>query len=503
MPATAHLESALDDFLAGVSADHLELHGLLIVRGDTVLAEAAAAPRALTDRRLLYSVSKTVTMLALATAIDDGLLGLDDVAADVLGIAHADPAAARLTVRHLARMSSGHSSESLGPMEELAVREGVPLVDAWFRLPLDTEPGSIFSYDSGATYVLGALVRHVTGESLAERARTRVLGPIGIGEFAWFRAAGDDEGFSGLHLTIEDMARIGMLLRDEGMASGTRIVSAALVAELTRSQIDNHDPAAPDWSAGYGLQLWRSRHGFRADGAYGQFVLVLAEHDTVIALTGEQTDGLSQDLLERVWRHLLPALDAPIDHTVRREIDLPLPAQAQLPRDGATHLGTGSTYEPRASAATDGAWEGFGPSRVALTALRVEGGEGDLRFGLVFPDGESATLAGGRGHWIAGALPGLGGGNLPVDPSDRRGTVAVTARAVLTDTCVICDVVLPSTPHRFRIVADPEAGTFDARWRAEPLYGPDPRTLVTDAVRHAAGEASDPLPRLPREAAPS
>jgi len=503
MPATAHFESALNDFLAGVGADHLELHGLLIVRGDTVLAEAAAAPRALTDRRLLYSVSKTVTMLALATAIDDGLLGLDDVAADVLGMTHADPAAARLTVRHLARMSSGHSSESLGPMEELAVREGIPLVDAWFRLPLDTEPGSTFSYDSGATYVLGALVRHVTGESLADRARTRVLAPIGIGEFAWFRAAGDDEGFSGLHLTIEDIARIGMLLRDGGTAAGARVVSAEMVAELTRSQIDNHDPAAPDWSAGYGLQLWRSRHGFRADGAYGQFVLVLPDQDAVIALTGEQTDGLSQVLLERVWQHLLPVLDTPVERTVRREIDLPLPVGNALPGEETGHLDASGTYTPTNSREAGDVWAGFGPAGIALTALRVDGGADELRFGLTFSDAESVTVSAGIGRWIAGAIPGLGGGDLPVDPTDRRGAVPVTARAVLTQTSVICDVVLPSTPHRFRIVADREAGTFDARWRAEPLYGPDPRTLVTDLVRHAAGAASTPLPRLPRDVLPS
>ncbi|MFK4789424.1 hypothetical protein [Microbacterium sp. ZW T5_56] len=58
--------------------------------------------------------------------------------------------------------------------------------------------------------------------------------------------------------------------------------------------------------------------------------------------------------------------------------------------------------------------------------------------------------------------------------------------------------MLPSTPHRFRIVVDLEVGTFDARWRGEPLYGADPRTLVTDAVRHAMGEVSVPLPRIPR-----
>lgn len=506
MPATTHLDSALDDFLTGLSDDALELHGMLIVQGDAVIAEVEATPRSLADCRLVYSVSKTVTMLALATAIDDGLIGLDDIAVDVLGIANADPDAARLTVRHLARMSSGHSSESLGPMEELAVRERIPLVDAWFRLPLDTEPGSTFSYDSGATYVLGALVRHVTGESLADRARTRVLAPIGIGEFAWFRAAGDDEGFSGLHLTISDMARIGMLLRDGGFSRGRRIVSTELVAELTRSQIDNGEPGSPDWSAGYGLQLWRSRHGFRADGAYGQFVLVLPQQDLVIAITSEQTEGTTQALLERVWQHLLPVIEDPVERTVTRTIELPAPRSGdELANDidvagGTTTDPASRAYTPVSHTGTGTLWTGFSPARLPLTALRVDADHDARRFTLTFADNESATIAAGQGRWIAGAIGGLGGGDVPTDPTDRRGTVAVTARATRTQRELICDVVLPSTPHRFRIVVDPEAGTFDARWRGEPLYGADPRTLVTDSVRHAVGQASIPLPRIPREA---
>src|SRR5690606_38336339 len=49
-----------------------------------------------------------------------------------------------------------------------------------------------------------------------------------------------------------------------------------------------------------------SRHGYRGDGAYGQFCLVLPEHDAVIAATSA-TERM-QDYLDLVWRHLLPAL---------------------------------------------------------------------------------------------------------------------------------------------------------------------------------------------------
>ncbi|MCW6004179.1 hypothetical protein K1W54_06235 [Micromonospora sp. CPCC 205371] len=46
-----------------------------------------------------------------------------------------------------------------------------------------------------------------------------------------------------------------------------------------------------DLRHGYGYQFWRSRHGYRADGAFGQFCLVLPEHDAVVAITSGTPDG--------------------------------------------------------------------------------------------------------------------------------------------------------------------------------------------------------------------
>ena len=61
-----------------------------------------------------------------------------------------------------------------------------------------------------------------------------------------------------------------------------------------------------DWEQGYGYQIWRSRHhSYRADGAFGQYILVLPGLDAVIAIT-EETSNM-QDELNLVWDYLLPA----------------------------------------------------------------------------------------------------------------------------------------------------------------------------------------------------
>lgn len=55
-------------------------------------------------------------------------------------------------------------------------------------------------------------------------------------------------------------------------------------------------------------QFWMARHGYRGDGAFGQFCIVLPEQDAVVAITGG-TESM-QTVLDHLWEHLLPALGA-------------------------------------------------------------------------------------------------------------------------------------------------------------------------------------------------
>ena len=67
------------------------------------------------------------------------------------------------------------------------------------------------------------------------------------------------------------------------------------------------DPETSDWMQGYGYQMWRCRHGaFRADGANGQYILVLPEQDAVI-VTIAHIPNMRQEL-NLIWDHLLPVL---------------------------------------------------------------------------------------------------------------------------------------------------------------------------------------------------
>ena len=67
------------------------------------------------------------------------------------------------------------------------------------------------------------------------------------------------------------------------------------------------DPANSDWVQGYGYQMWRCRHNaFRADGANGQYIIVIPEKDAVVVTTA-YIQNMQQEI-NLIWDHILPAL---------------------------------------------------------------------------------------------------------------------------------------------------------------------------------------------------
>ena len=67
------------------------------------------------------------------------------------------------------------------------------------------------------------------------------------------------------------------------------------------------DKTSNDWLQGYGYQMWRCRHGaFRADGAAGQYIIILPEQDAVIVTTA-QCNNMAEEI-NLIWDYLLPAL---------------------------------------------------------------------------------------------------------------------------------------------------------------------------------------------------
>ena len=163
------------------------------------------------------------------------------------------------------------------------------------------------------TFMLSAIIQKVTGQKVVEYLRPRLFEPLGISGMDWEEnITGINTGAWGLRVKTEDMAKLGQLYLQKGLWNGNQIIPSSWIEEATTAKIIQH-PDLPqakkdssDWEQGYGYQIWRSRHhSYRADGAFGQYILVLPGLDAVIAIT-EETPNM-QDELNLVWNYLLPA----------------------------------------------------------------------------------------------------------------------------------------------------------------------------------------------------
>ncbi|MEV6930733.1 serine hydrolase domain-containing protein [Dactylosporangium sp. NPDC051485] len=339
------------------AGQHIDaLHGMVLLRGGETVAEGYWRPYRKDAPHLLFSLSKSFTSTAVGFAVAEGLLGLDDPVAGYFG-GHGDP---RLLVRHLLTMTTGHVEDTMSPMSR-----GDDWAGGFLALPVEREPGTHFVYNTGATYMAGAIVQRVTGRRLVDYLRPRLFDPLGFGDVTWEQCpAGRDVAGFGMTARVPEIARFGQLyLHDE-----RGILPDGWAEQATRAQVDNRAAGSnPDWQEGYGFQFWRGRHGtFRGDGAFGQFCVVMPEQDAVLALTSGTAD--MQAVLDLVWAHLLGELE-PADLP-----DLAMPAvQGEPARED---LGTFVVARPRRSRPGD--WRPsherpptirsitFGPERVSI-----------------------------------------------------------------------------------------------------------------------------------------
>ncbi|MET7424767.1 serine hydrolase [Dactylosporangium sp. NPDC005555] len=288
-------------------AEKLGVHSFMVLRGGETVAEGYWHPYRQDVPQSLYSLSKSFTSTAVGLAVHDGLLTVDDLVHEILG--GADDLKG-MRVRHLLTMTTGHDTES---GESMAADPDEDWVRGFLSHPVVHEPGTRFVYNSGATYALSAILQRLTGVTLLDYLRPRLFEPLGFGPAAWETCPrGITVGGWGLTLRTRDLATFGQLYLRRGRWQGEQLVPAEWVDEATRLQVPNVDPTGSreslDWQQGYGYKFWRCRHdGYRADGAFGQFIVVLPRLDTVVAVTAATED--MQAVLDAVWAHLLGPLE--------------------------------------------------------------------------------------------------------------------------------------------------------------------------------------------------
>jgi len=300
-------------FLDAASKSKNEFHSIMILRHGKVVAEGWWNPYSASLKHTMYSTSKSFTATAAGFAISEKRLSIDDKVISFFPNDLPDtvsPYLAELTVKDVLMMSDGQEPD---PTSTVVPRDS-NWVKGFLALPFLHKPGTTFLYNSLGTYMLSAIVQKVTGQKIIDYLKPRLFDPLGIEGIDWeTNYQGINTGGWGLRLKTEDMAKFGQLFLQKGMWNGKQILPANWVQEASTVKIIQHPNYSQekrdssDWEQGYCYQMWRCRHNaFRADGAFGQFIIIMPDKDAVVAITAETPD--MQNEIDLVWKYLLPAM---------------------------------------------------------------------------------------------------------------------------------------------------------------------------------------------------
>ena len=259
-------------------------------------------------RRNQYSASKSFTSAAVGLAVREGLVRLEEKLADCFPEEMPDDPCEELceaTVRDLLTRALGQKEGCLFGSQRPFLPE-----DDWVRYalsrPFSDRPGTRFLYNNAGPYLAGRLVQKRAGCDLVSYLTPRLFAKLGIRRPTWeVDPQGYTFGAGGLFLTVEELARFGLMYLNGGVYEGQRILPEEWVRESAKVQVENH--GEKDGGCGYGYLFWHGRHdSFRADGKYGQVALILPEKRAVVAYNAESR--AQQELLDIVWEHVWPLL---------------------------------------------------------------------------------------------------------------------------------------------------------------------------------------------------
>jgi CubicO group peptidase (beta-lactamase class C family) len=300
-------------FIDFAEQKNLGLHSLMIVRNGNIVANGWWDPYKPELRHMLFSLSKSFTSTAIGFAVTEGLLTVEDKVTKFFPNDLPEtisPYLQQMQVKHLLTMTSGHDKDTAALMR----KSDEPWTKTFLSLTIPHEPGTFFFYNSGATYMLSAIVTKLTGKTVLDYLTPRIFKPLHIEGADWeVSPQGINTGAYGLRIKTEDIAKLGLLYLQNGIWNGKRVLSEDWINKATTYKVSNASlkgkDESSDWQQGYCYQFWRCRHNFfRGDGAMGQYCLVSRDLNTVIAITSETAN--MQAILDAVWDNLLPGIQA-------------------------------------------------------------------------------------------------------------------------------------------------------------------------------------------------
>ena len=274
--------------------EKLEISSFLVFHGDTLVFEKYWGQHAQETVTNSFSAAKTLVGLLIGCAIKDGKIkSIDEPVANYIPEFKKD-AKRFITIRHLLMMSSGLNWEESGknPLSHNAASYyGTDLYGLTTNQFAIEKPGKRFEYQSGNSQLLGFIIKKATGKRVSDYASEKIWSKIGTESDAYWsldKQNGDEKSFCCVYGTSRDFARLGRLIKNNGVWKGEEIIPASYMKAFLSNPEMTTDEHVPNYR--YGLHIWTYLGGkhpvYYCRGILGQFIISIPDEDLIIVRTG-------------------------------------------------------------------------------------------------------------------------------------------------------------------------------------------------------------------------
>lgn len=278
----------IDNLMESLTEAQIKLHSLLILKDDTLICEKYFAPYDENKLHRMFSLTKTLTAIAIGLLADEGKISLDDKIVPYFPeytSADTHEYLQNMTIRDMLMMRTCYNNTTYNKFD---------IYSGWTKSYFIAKPthpsGLCFHYDTSSPHVLCALIEKLTGMPTIEYVKSK-FSSLNLSESSYVIADGDgvSMGGTGLMCTSMDLCKLGYLLLKKGNINGEQLLSSKYIEEITTFHTDTRAAMGSKFEkSGYGMQIWmHGANGYCGYGMGGQFINVYPDMNMVVITTAD------------------------------------------------------------------------------------------------------------------------------------------------------------------------------------------------------------------------
>ncbi len=268
------------------------LQSIMIMRNDRVVFESDMGIRSSKLPKQTFSQCKSVIALAIGCLLTQGKLKLTEKINEIFGD-RIQPitkmALNGLNIKHLLTMTAGITFNECEAMVTQDWLKG------FLNSDISGDFGKKFRYNSLNSYILAAVIKERTGLTVSEYLDSYLFKELGIYNYYWEKCPlGIEKGGWGLYICNEDIAKLGLLVLNNGVWNGKKLIASKYIQNATSPQIEVSQSFG-DFNYGYHIWVGRNNDSFLFNGMLGQNLLGFKKSGIMIVANCSNCDLFQQN----------------------------------------------------------------------------------------------------------------------------------------------------------------------------------------------------------------